>query len=101
MSGAPGGRVGRAGRHRGARTDRQQWHAPHQDAGSPLSARLRAVQHEVGRALDRASPGPVRLLSLCAGQGRDVLPVLATQGDGRRGQAQTSVVTCSSPAAAS
>ncbi|HLU58865.1 MAG TPA: hypothetical protein VKZ81_25675 [Pseudonocardia sp.] len=28
-------------------------------------------------ALDRAAPGPVRLLSLCAGQGRDVLPGLA------------------------
>ena len=63
-------------------TDWQQWHAPYEDPDSPLSARLRAVQQEIGRALDRAAAGPVRLLSLCAGQGRDVLPLLAAHPRG-------------------
>ncbi|GAA1248433.1 hypothetical protein GCM10009609_09830 [Pseudonocardia aurantiaca] len=58
-------------------TDWKRWHDPYDDPQSPLSGRLRAVQHQIGFALDRAAPGPVRLLSLCAGEGRDVLPVLA------------------------
>ena len=64
-------------------TDWQRWHAPYDDPDSPLSARLRAVQDQVALALDRAAPGPVRLLSLCAGQGRDVVPVLAAHPRGR------------------
>jgi hypothetical protein len=42
-----------------------------------------AVQQQIVLALDRAAPGPLRLLSLCAGQGRDVLPVLASHLRGR------------------
>ena len=63
-------------------TDWQRWHDPYEDPDSPLSARLRAVQEQVAAALDRAAPGPVRLLSLCAGQGRDVLPLLDTHPRG-------------------
>jgi hypothetical protein len=48
-----------------------------------MAQRLSAVQRQIGLALDRAAPGPVRLLSLCAGQGRDVLPVLAGHQRGR------------------
>lgn len=58
-------------------TDWQAWHAPYDDPGSPLSQRLAAVQEQIRHALDRAPAGPLRLLSLCAGQGLDVLPVLA------------------------
>jgi hypothetical protein len=57
--------------------DWRSWHAEYDDAASPMAQRLSAVQRQIGLALDRAGPGPVRLLSLCAGQGRDVLPVLA------------------------
>lgn len=57
-------------------TDWAAWHAPYEDPDSPLSQRLRAVQAEVAAALDRAPEGPIRLLSLCAGQGLDVLPLL-------------------------
>ena len=57
-------------------TDWVGWHAPYDDPSSPLSARLHAVRGEVAAALDRAPAGPLRLLSLCAGQGRDVLPLL-------------------------
>ena len=57
-------------------TDWAQWHAPYDDPDSPLSQRLSAVRAQVAAALDRAPQGPVRLLSLCAGRGLDVLPLL-------------------------
>jgi len=52
------------------------WHDAYDDPSSPLSTRLRAVRGHLSDALDAAPPGPVRLLSLCAGQGHDVLSVL-------------------------
>jgi hypothetical protein len=53
------------------------WHSPYDDPESPLSARLRVVQSRIGEILDRFPVGPLRVISMCAGQGRDVLPVLA------------------------
>lgn len=58
------------------------WHEQYDDPSSPLVRRLAVVQQQIVLALDRAAPGPVRLLSLCAGQGRDVLPVVATHPRG-------------------
>jgi hypothetical protein len=52
------------------------WHAAYDDPQSGLSARLRRVREHLSVAIDRAPDGPVRLLSLCAGQGHDVLGVL-------------------------
>jgi hypothetical protein len=52
------------------------WHAAYDDPESPLSMRLRVVRGHLSDALDAAPPGPVRLVSLCAGQGHDVLGVL-------------------------
>jgi hypothetical protein len=52
------------------------WHAAYDDPQSPLSTRLRAVRRHLSDALDAVPPGPVRLVSLCAGQGHDVLGVL-------------------------
>ncbi len=52
------------------------WHAAYDDPGSGLSARLKLVKQHVAEAIDRAPPGPMRLLSLCAGQGRDVIETL-------------------------
>jgi hypothetical protein len=63
-------------------TDWAAWHDPYDDPDSPLSQRLAAVQEQIRLALDRAPQRPLRLLSLCAGRGVDVLPVLA---DHRRG----------------
>ena len=63
-------------------TDWAAWHTPYDDPGSPLSARLRVVRAEVAAGLDRAAEGPVRLLSLCAGRGLDVLPLLASHPRG-------------------
>jgi Methyltransferase domain len=53
------------------------WHRGYDDPESFLSRRLRVVQRELRRALDALPPGRIRLLSLCAGDGRDVIPVLA------------------------
>lgn len=56
------------------------WSAWHDDYGDPdswLAQRLRVVQTWIRTVLDEAAPGPLRVLSLCAGQGRDLLPVLA------------------------
>ncbi|MFC4116190.1 SAM-dependent methyltransferase [Nonomuraea zeae] len=50
------------------------WHDAYDQPGSPLERRLRVVQRQVGAALDA---GVTRVVSLCAGQGRDLLPVLA------------------------
>ena len=53
-----------------------RWHDGYGDPSSSLSRRLAVVQHHVGSALATASPGPITILSLCSGQGRDVLEVL-------------------------
>lgn len=60
-----------------------EWHQGYADPASGLSARLRSVRRHLGRAIDRAA-GPVRLVSLCAGQGDDVIGVLS--GHPRRDQ---------------
>lgn len=52
------------------------WHDAYDDPSSPLAARLNRVRAHLSRAIDHASAGPVRLISLCAGQGRDVIGVL-------------------------
>jgi hypothetical protein len=52
------------------------WHRAYEDPTSPLSARLRRVRYHLSQAIDWAPAGPVRLLSLCAGQGLDVIGVL-------------------------
>jgi hypothetical protein len=53
-----------------------RWHDDYDDPTSSLSWRLSVVQRRIRDALDVAGPGPVRMLSLCAGQGRDVIGVL-------------------------
>jgi hypothetical protein len=53
-----------------------EWHAPYDDPASPLSQRLALVQGHLRTALDRCPVGPVRIISMCAGQGRDVIGVL-------------------------
>lgn len=64
----------------------KDWHAWHRDYDQPdsaLSRRLVEVRHRIVEALDAAPPGPLRAISLCAGQGRDLIPVLATHPRGR------------------
>lgn len=59
------------------------WHADYDVEGSRLQRRLQVVQSFVAAALDAAPPGPVRVLSMCAGQARDLTGVLATHERGR------------------
>jgi hypothetical protein len=52
------------------------WHLAYDDPASSHSVRLERVRWHLARALDQAPQGPVQLVSLCAGQGHDVLGVL-------------------------
>ena len=63
--------------------DYERWHERYDDPGSDLSWRLGVVRGHIRAALDR-HPGPVRALSLCAGDGRDLLGVLAGRPDAAR-----------------
>ncbi len=53
------------------------WHEKYDDPDSGLARRLVEVRDQVRIALDTAPPGPLRILSLCAGQGRDLIGPLA------------------------
>jgi hypothetical protein len=57
--------------------DWRKWHAEYDDPRSRLSQRLRVVQGYVRGALDMMPPGPIRAISACAGEARDLLGVLA------------------------
>ncbi|MET0453697.1 MAG: class I SAM-dependent methyltransferase [Mycobacterium sp.] len=52
------------------------WHQGYADPDSDLSRRLVHVQRRLSEGLDAVPAGPIRLISLCAGEGRDVLGVL-------------------------
>ena len=52
------------------------WHEAYDDPSSFLNVRLRKVRERLSEAIGAAPAGPVRLVSLCAGQGRDVIGVL-------------------------
>jgi len=54
-----------------------RWHEAYEDPDSSLARRLAAVQQQIRSFLDSRPPGPIRIVSLCAGQGRDILGVLA------------------------
>jgi hypothetical protein len=58
--------------------DYEQWHRSYDDPASGHSWRLREVQRAINGAFDR---GATRVLSSCAGDGRDVLGVLAERPD--------------------
>jgi len=73
------------------------WHEGYEVAESSLARRLMVVQRCLREALTRAALSrrasislgeemdrrPLRLISICAGDGRDVLPVLASHHGGR------------------
>ncbi|WP_341719553.1 class I SAM-dependent methyltransferase [Micromonospora sp. FIMYZ51] len=58
------------------------WHDHYADPASALSHRLAELRTRIAAELDQAPPGPLRAVSLCAGQGRDLIPVLATHPRG-------------------
>jgi hypothetical protein len=63
--------------------DYAAWHRQYDDPGSGLSWRLRQVQGWIAGGLD-AHSGTYRVLSLCAGDGRDVIGVLRDRPDSDR-----------------
>jgi hypothetical protein len=63
--------------------DYARWHRRYDDPDSDLSWRLRTVQSYIRRALGERS-GPIRVVSACAGDGRDLLEVLAERPDAHR-----------------
>lgn len=57
--------------------DWQAWHREYDEPGSRLAQRLGVVQGFVRDALDRMPVGPIRAVSACAGEGRNLLGALA------------------------
>jgi hypothetical protein len=64
------------------------WHRQY-DGDAGMLQRLRLVQAALREAL-RSAPRPLRLISMCAGDGRDVLEVLESHQD--RGEVQARLV---------
>lgn len=62
----------------GPATDWVAWHREYEDPESRLSQRVREVQRQLVAAIDRAPLGPIRIISACAGEGRDIIPVVTT-----------------------
>jgi hypothetical protein len=68
-----------------------EWHAQYDEPGSSLTRRLAVVRSAVATAINDAPPidaargpaGQLRIISMCAGDGRDVLPVAARSERGR------------------
>lgn len=67
--------------------DWEAWHRPYDEPGSNLARRLAVVQQRLREAIDARPAGAIRLVSMCAGQGRDVIPVLAEHARGREVEA--------------
>ena len=53
-----------------------EWHRGYDEPGSPQARRLATVQRLVAAAIDRAPAGEVRIISMCAGDGRGLLGAL-------------------------
>jgi len=60
------------------------WHGPYADAGSELSRRLGVVQRHIAEWLDERPDERLTVVSVCAGQGRDLIGVLADRSDADR-----------------
>ncbi len=60
--------------------DWHEWYREYDDPASSLSERLAVVRSRLSSLLAAAAPGPVHLLGLCSGDGRDTLPVVAESG---------------------
>jgi predicted RNA methylase len=56
--------------------DWRTWHEDYDLPGSSLAKRLKVIQDRIVVALDDSPPGPLKVISMCAGQGRDLLGVL-------------------------
>jgi Putative methyltransferase len=64
--------------------DWSAWHAGYENPASPLAQRLRIIQAQIRACLDAHPDRSLGVLSLCAGDGRDLLDVLACRADADR-----------------
>ncbi len=69
-------------------TDWLEWHRHYHEPDSPLRRRLAVVQTHLRNALPEELDGPFQIVSLCAGQGLDVLDVLAAYPHAQRVRAR-------------
>src|SRR5271166_4326835 len=60
-----------------ASVDWHAWHSGYESPDSELARRLALVQTQLRGVIDSAPPGPIRVISVCAGQGHDLIGVLA------------------------
>lgn len=74
----------------GERRDWAEWHEPYDRPGSSLYRRLQLVQRRIGEALAAAPPGVINVISICAGQGRDLVGALRDHA--RRGDVEARLV---------
>jgi hypothetical protein len=59
------------------RIDRwSEWHDEYDDPDSELALRMRTVRKHVAATVEACPPGPVTVVSICAGQGREVIGAL-------------------------
>jgi hypothetical protein len=65
-------------------TDWRAWHHEYADPQSELSQRLAVVQRHIRSWLDSTGPSPVTVVSMCAGDGRDLLEVVDGRNDADR-----------------
>ena len=70
--------------------DWMDWHAEYEWQDSRLAKRLLVVQQRLTEAIDASPSGAIQVLSLCAGQGRDVIGVLRSHP--RRGDVHATLV---------
>jgi hypothetical protein len=64
--------------------DYVSWHDAYDDPTSGLSWRLSRVRHHIAAALERTAGRPLTAVSLCAGDGRDLIGVLSSRTDAGR-----------------
>jgi hypothetical protein len=62
--------------------DWYRWHDSYDELGSSMTAVLADTQELVAQSLDAAALGTVRILSMAAGQSRELIPVLVTHPRG-------------------
>jgi hypothetical protein len=62
--------------------DWRAWHEGYEDPDSGLGRRLVLVQEQVRAVLDRVPHQPARAISICAGQGQNLIGALAEHGGG-------------------
>ncbi len=70
--------------------DWRAWHDAYENPDSGLAQRLVLVREQIRAALGRLPPGPVKAVSMCAGQGHDLIGALT--GHERRGDVTARLV---------